>query len=517
MKKSIIIFGFIFLSMLLTFNSAIASGKKLSGKILLQVESGGQAWYVNPANYKRYFMGKPNDAYIVMRELGVGISNQNIEKIPVGISVSPRLDSDSDGLGDAIETALGLDKNSADTDSDSFDDKGELLSGFNPNGNGKLPLDNNFAANQAGKILLQVEQNGEAWYVNPNDNKRYFLGKPSDAYKIMEKFGLGITNSDLETIDKNSDNAMQADIVADKVDIPDNNMEIVKEKILSYINNNLLSNQNNVASIKSMTEIDNLYKYVIDLGTDQEITSYSTRDGSLFFAQAINIDEELKNPKEVDTKKTTSDVSDVEKSTKPIVELFVMSHCPYGTQMEKAMLPVAKLLDDKIDFEIKFVNYAMHGEKEVEEQLRQYCIQKEQNEKYISYLECFLKDGESETCLTSEEIDEGMLGTCFLDSDAEYGIYDSLNDKSTWTSGRFPSFAIYEEDCSEYDIAGSPNLVINGTKVSVMRSQSAILDTICSTFIEQPEECNTRLLDTSESPGFGYTNENPTATDATCG
>ncbi|MBU3941884.1 MAG: hypothetical protein KKF74_03150, partial [Nanoarchaeota archaeon] len=60
------------------------------------------------------------------------------------------------------------------------------------------------------------------------------------------------------------------------------------------------------------------------------------------------------------------DDSDCEKSwqcmpkkDKPEVELFVMSHCPYGTQIEKGMLPVARLLGDKIDFNIRFCSYAM--------------------------------------------------------------------------------------------------------------------------------------------------------------
>ena len=39
------------------------------------------------------------------------------------------------------------------------------------------------------------------------------------------------------------------------------------------------------------------------------------------------------------------------------------------------------MLKDKIDFELKFVYYAMHGEEEIDEQLRQHCIETEQNGK----------------------------------------------------------------------------------------------------------------------------------------
>lgn len=55
-----------------------------------------------------------------------------------------------------------------------------------------------------GRILLQVEQNGEAWYVNPVDNKRYFLGRPADAFEIMRNLGLGITDQDLNQIPTNT-------------------------------------------------------------------------------------------------------------------------------------------------------------------------------------------------------------------------------------------------------------------------------------------------------------------------
>ncbi len=51
-----------------------------------------------------------------------------------------------------------------------------------------------------GRILLQVEENGEAWYINPLDFKRYYLKDGETAIKIMRKLGLGISNSDIEKI-----------------------------------------------------------------------------------------------------------------------------------------------------------------------------------------------------------------------------------------------------------------------------------------------------------------------------
>lgn len=205
-KKDLVIFAIFIFSALSVFLAtpdifASASSDSLAGKILLQVQERGEAWYVNPGDEKRYFLGKPNDAFALMRNLGVGITNANLNRIQVADNrLAGEIDNDGDGLSDALEDSLGTDKNKADTDGDGHDDRIEILTGYNPLGAGKLPIDNTFASAQKGKILLQVQKNGEAWYVNPDNNKRYFLGRPVDAFNLMRKIGLGITNRDLNKI-----------------------------------------------------------------------------------------------------------------------------------------------------------------------------------------------------------------------------------------------------------------------------------------------------------------------------
>ena len=51
----------------------------------------------------------------------------------------------------------------------------------------------------SGKILLQVEENGEGWYIDPGDQNRYYLGRPADAFAIMRELGLGISNKDFDS------------------------------------------------------------------------------------------------------------------------------------------------------------------------------------------------------------------------------------------------------------------------------------------------------------------------------
>jgi len=48
-----------------------------------------------------------------------------------------------------------------------------------------------------GKILLQVESAGEAWWLNPDDKKRYFLGRPSDTWRIIQDNGIKIAGDEL--------------------------------------------------------------------------------------------------------------------------------------------------------------------------------------------------------------------------------------------------------------------------------------------------------------------------------
>lgn len=123
------------------------------GKILLQVQEHGEAWYVYPVNLKRYYLGRPVDAFNVMRNLGLGVSEQTYK-----------------------------------------------------NWNGVGP------SNLAGRIVLRAEAKGEAYYIIPNGLHLVFLGKPGDAWLIMKGYGLGITNTDLDKITKSTTGGADANV-----------------------------------------------------------------------------------------------------------------------------------------------------------------------------------------------------------------------------------------------------------------------------------------------------------------
>ena len=267
------------------------------------------------------------------------------------------------------------------------------------------------------------------------------------------------------------------------------------EKALVYINNNLLQ-PGTSAGVNGIEDTGSLYNIKLDIG-GQEYDSYITKDGGLLFPSAFNLEEAVEQIEQ--PTQQAPPPANLEKSDKPEVQLFIMSHCPFGTQAEKGIIPVAELLGDKIDFEIKFVNYAMHGATEVNEQLSQYCIKAEQEDKFLPYLKCFLEAGDSVSCLTKTKVDATKLASCVETTDTEFKITENLENPT----GRYPAFLIDDEKNNEYGVRGSPTLVINDAVVNSARSPAAFLATICASFNDAPEECDEALSDANPSSGFG--------------
>lgn len=133
-----------------TFAETISD--KMAGRILLQTESYGRAWYVDPVSRSRFYLQDGNTAYTLMRNLGLGITNSNLAKISTNPTTSP--------------TALAL--------------------------------------KMRGRILLQVESKGEAWYVHPTTAHRTYLPDGNSAYSLMRSQALGITNANLSKISMNN-------------------------------------------------------------------------------------------------------------------------------------------------------------------------------------------------------------------------------------------------------------------------------------------------------------------------
>jgi hypothetical protein len=182
---------------------AVSMAERLKGLILLQVEDKGQAWYVDPVSLKRYYLKDGSAAYSLMRRFGLGASSANLKKLTIGFSDKlDEFDYDGDYIPDSTEAAIGTDARKRDTDGDGFADGDEIKNGHDPLSRDKLPIDKNLEKQLAGRLLLQVEKNGEAWYLNPRDQKRYYMPNGEAAYQIMRYFSLGVKDEDLEQIEE---------------------------------------------------------------------------------------------------------------------------------------------------------------------------------------------------------------------------------------------------------------------------------------------------------------------------
>lgn len=296
----------------------------------------------------------------------------------------------------------------------------------------------------------------------------------------------------------------------------------IKTKAESFINGTLMQ-PGTTATVADPVLENGLYKIKVSFKDGRSVDAFMTVDGKTFFPQSLAVEDTEKQAADKTDKKADAANTDNQaattkavKNNKPVVEAFVMAYCPYGTQIEKGLIPVVKALGNKIDFKIKFVSYAMHGDKEVKENLTQYCIQKEQTAKYLPYLSCFLKASDSAGCLSSTGIDTGKLNACTEATDKKFDISKNVADKSTY-QGQFPPFNINKAENEKYGVQGSPTLVINGAQSEAGRDSASLLKAICGAFTKAPKECSTKLSAESPAPGFGEGTQAAGTPAAGCG
>ncbi|OGY43039.1 MAG: hypothetical protein A2729_05760 [Candidatus Buchananbacteria bacterium RIFCSPHIGHO2_01_FULL_39_14] len=129
----------------------LSVAKKYAGRFLLQTESYGRAWYVEPKTFERYYFKDAKTALEVTELLGLGITNVDLEKIPT--------------------------------------EKGQKF-------------DRRLVNRLKGRLLIAVEKNGEAWYVNPVDNLRYYL-KDETIFDLIKKFHIAVKNKELSQVPMN--------------------------------------------------------------------------------------------------------------------------------------------------------------------------------------------------------------------------------------------------------------------------------------------------------------------------
>ncbi|MBN1896958.1 MAG: hypothetical protein JW789_04530 [Candidatus Aenigmarchaeota archaeon] len=289
--------------------------------------------------------------------------------------------------------------------------------------------------------------------------------------------------------------------------------DVVGDKVVSFLQSRLAVSYPGIevelAGVEDYPNMTDTYEVMVSItyqGRTQELPYYASKDGKQLFTIIGDLDEVIEASAPATPSENTGDLCSqlgITKSEKPSVEVFIMSYCPYGLQMQKAVLPVMTLLGGKADMEIKWVYYIMHGQKEIDENNIQECIKTVYPDKYIDYATCFTVSGTSDECLTQVGIDSATIDTCIAALDTEFRISELYADQSTWLSGNYPLYNVHAEDNAKYSVGGSPTTVINGKVVSVSRSPEAVKQAVCCAFTNPPPECDTVLSTASASAGIG--------------
>lgn len=259
-------------------------------------------------------------------------------------------------------------------------------------------------------------------------------------------------------------------------------------------------------SLNSVGEESGMYKIILNY-QGSEIPFYVTKSGYIIGNNLVSITEDATSSSSSNTQTT-----EVPKTTKPSVELYVFTYCPYGLQMEKATIPVAKLLAGKIDFKIRQIG-AMHGDYEKVEAERQLCIEKNYPDKFLDYVLAFAENTEIGNCKGDATCLTPKINALYT----KLGI-DAKKINSCMTSEGEDLYNAEVQNSNSKGVSGSPTVLVNGVSSSMSRSPAGVLDGICQTFADTsvPQACATQLSSTSSVAGFGAGTSSSSSSGTQC-
>lgn len=287
----------------------------------------------------------------------------------------------------------------------------------------------------------------------------------------------------------------------------------IGQKAVDYINNNKLSSSK--VTLKSASEVSGLIKISIDVG-GQAYNSYVTKDGRFLFPNTPIDMKPAKTATSASASSSTTqtaakDASSVTKAAKPMLEAFVVSSCPFGLQMQRAIADAVKNIPSLASsVVIRYIGSisngvisSMHGPEEAAENLRQICIREEQPTKYYNYISCYMQKttataasgmplGDSPSCQASTGIDTAKLASCV--SDPSRGLAYAQKDFDLGI---------------KYNVSGSPTLILNGAPIDETgfggRSSDGVKSMVCAGSNSPASFCSTKLNTTEAATSFSAT------------
>jgi hypothetical protein len=167
------------------------------------------------------------------------------------------------------------------------------------------------------------------------------------------------------------------------------------------------------------------------------------------------------------------------------LEFFVMSKCPYGVQVEKAVAPVLEKLGGNVDFHLTFIGQkqgtelsSMHGPGEVTGDIAQLCAREVAPDKYVKMIEC-------------QDNDPSHVDTNWQDCGSKAGI-DTGAVKACMDSKGQQLLAASFDEAEKRGATGSPTMYLNGKPYEGGRKTNDFMRAICNSFEggTKPADCS---------------------------
>ncbi|MBU2637854.1 MAG: DsbA family protein [Nanoarchaeota archaeon] len=169
------------------------------------------------------------------------------------------------------------------------------------------------------------------------------------------------------------------------------------------------------------------------------------------------------------------------------IDLFVMSMCPFGREVENELKPVLDKFGNNVKFNLNFIGTgnsrytfkSLYEQPAIDEDIRQLCAMKISPENYMDYIVCQnkeLRDASSnwEKCAKEVNIDSTALNICFEGKEGETLLAKSF----AWAES--------------LNVKSSPTIFINGEQYNGKRTsegfESVIYEKLSFNFTSSPFE-----------------------------
>jgi Thioredoxin len=155
---------------------------------------------------------------------------------------------------------------------------------------------------------------------------------------------------------------------------------------------------------------------------------------------------------------------------KPALDLYVMSHCPFGIRAEEFILGLINDFNNELTLHVRYIVSkqpdntftSLHGQQELDEDLHQIAVQELYGSKFSGYLMCYNSTMNRDKCLSDNGIDKARI-----DKFVQSGRADKVLDNDYASTEKL-------------GINASPTLYINDHRYEGAIQSEHIIRAVCS-------------------------------------